>query len=161
MALGASLTHPGDRPTFWRGTKAPPLLAAPAARAQASGCTGLYTQTCVCAQPTPQLRHPPAPSRHRHPHRARATRPQRCVHHHDLHPRAQSGSGWHCQPAGHLVSCTLANHYQIYSCSRNKKEGYSPLLLVNGSSKAQCRIKWSNALSAALEPSLAAITICL
>ena len=47
-----------------------------------------HCQTCHGPHPAPLLRHPPAASGHRHPHRAGAVGPQRCVHHHDLHPCA-------------------------------------------------------------------------
>ena len=52
------------------------------------------------------LRHsfatPPAPGRHRHPHRAVAARPCRRQHDHDLHPRAEVGRSRHGEPARRL-----------------------------------------------------------
>jgi hypothetical protein len=93
MALGVYLSHSSNRPTLWRGTRTPPLRAAPAARTQASRCPGRYTQTGVRAYPVPQFCHAFAAGRHRHPHRVRVTRPQQRIHHHDLHPRAQGGCG--------------------------------------------------------------------
>jgi len=52
----------------------------------------------------PLLCHTPAAGRLRHPHRAGAAGPQRCQHHHDLHPRAQGRRRRGAQPAGCAVA---------------------------------------------------------
>jgi integrase len=57
--------------------------------------------------PAPQLRHPPARGRPRHPHGAGATRPLRRLDDDDLHPRAQPASQRRAEPRGPAVSAKV------------------------------------------------------
>jgi site-specific recombinase XerD len=61
---------------------------------------GADSQTGIRPHLAPFVCDPFIASRYRHPHRTRTLGPQRRQHHHDLHPRAQGGGGWHGQPAG-------------------------------------------------------------
>ncbi len=84
----------GDRPA------APPGRVGPCRRRSAGAVrrAGL-AQAGQLPHLPPQLRHPPARSRPRHPHRPGTARPQRRPHHHDLYPRPPVRPAGRPQPA--------------------------------------------------------------
>ena len=57
--------------------------------------------------------HSPATSGYRHSYRTRAVRPQRCKHHHDLHPCAQSRCGRHRITLGHSFAYVMPSRPQM------------------------------------------------
>jgi integron integrase len=61
----------------------------------------------------PLVCHPSAAVGHRHPNSARTAGPFRRVHHHDLHPRAEGGSGRHGEPVGCSRPWALSDRFEV------------------------------------------------
>ena len=80
----------------------------PAEGGQGGGRAGRAHQAGFVSHPEAFLRHAPARSRLRHPYRSGTARARECVHHHDLHARAQPAGGQRPKPGRHVCGVTCA-----------------------------------------------------